>query len=85
MLQFSRLIHTAEIALYGRNFVLAGRVDVSLDRAADGRRSGDTHRSQHQPCLESHFELKLNERFKSAAVYLITASLCPCTESAIYA
>jgi len=66
-------IHTAELALRGRNYVTAGRVD----RAVDSRSSGVTHRNQHQQCLESHFELKLNEQFKSVVVYLIGGSFCP--------
>jgi len=55
-LQFSMPIHTAELVLHGRNYVTAGRVD----READSRSSGVTHRNQHHQCLESHFELKLN-------------------------
>jgi hypothetical protein len=66
-------IHTAELALHCRNYVTAGRVD----READSRSSGVTHRNQHQQCLEPHFELKLNEQFKSVVVYLIGASFYP--------
>jgi hypothetical protein len=66
-------IHTPELVLNGLNYLTAGRVD----HEADKRSCGVTHRNQHQQCLKPHFELKLNEQFKSVVVYLIGASFCP--------
>ena len=59
-------IHTAELALHGRNYITASRVD----REAESRSSGVTHRNQHQQCLEPHFELNT-----FAASYLNTQGL----------
>jgi hypothetical protein len=69
------LIHTVELALHGRNYITAGRVD----REVDSRRSGvRCYTSQPSPTMSrAAFRTESNEQFTSVAVYLIGGSFGP--------